>query len=125
MASANGKGLYFYEADSGELHIVELDDKTLTLNIGGTAQPQPSGPATSPFWAKVSKSNGEYGLRPRKLGVCFDTAAPTGLEVGPTYLVTVLATSAFNSATIGSTVNYQGEDATVRTKQPELLTPGI
>lgn len=125
MATAAGKGLYFYAADSGEIHIVELDDVTLTLNISGTDQLQPSGPATSPFWAKVSRASTEYGLRPRKIGVCFDTTAPADLEVGRTYQVTVLADSEFNAATIGSTVTYQGESATVRSKTVENIYPGI
>lgn len=125
MASQNGKGLYFYTANSGEVHLVELDDVSLTLNISGTAQLQPSGPATSPFWAKVSRGATEYGLRPRKIGVCFDTTAPGTLEVGPTYEVVVLAASEFSAATIGSTVTYQGESATVRTKTAESIYPGI
>lgn len=125
MASQNGKGIYFYTADSGETHIVELDDVTLTLNISGTAQLQPTGPATSPFWAKVSRGATEYGLRPRKIGVCFDTTAPGTLEVGTTYDVVVLSDSEFNSATVGSTVTYQGESATVRRKIPESIYPGI
>lgn len=125
MASANGKGIYFYAADSGETHIVELDDVTLTLNISGTAQLQPSGPATSPFWAKVSRGATEYGLRPRKIGVCFNSVAPGTLEVGPTYDVVVLADSEFNAATIGSVVTYQGEPAVIRTKTAESIYPGI
>ena len=123
MASANGKALYFYAADSADVHIVELDDVTLTLNISGTAQLQPSGPATSPFWAKVSRGATEYGLRPRKIGVCFTTTAPGTLEVGPTYDVVVLSPTEFNAATIGATVNYQGEDAVVRTKTAESIYP--
>lgn len=125
MASAAGKGLYFYVADSGETHIVELDDVTLTLNISGTAVQQPSGPATSPFWAKVSRGATEYGLRPRKIGVCFDTTAPGTLEVGRTYDVVVLSPADYASATIGSTVTYQGQTATVRTKPIENIYPGI
>lgn len=125
MASANGKGLYFYLADSGEQHIVELDDKTLTLNISGTAQLQPAGPATSPFWAKVSRGATEYGLKPRMIGVCFTTTAPGTLEVGKTYEVVVLDPGEYGSATIGSTVTYQGETAQVRTKPSESIYPGI
>ncbi|MEO0739792.1 MAG: hypothetical protein AAFZ35_23625 [Cyanobacteria bacterium J06649_12] len=125
MASVAGKALYFYESDSGEIHIVELDDKTLTLNISGTAQLQPAGPATSPFWAKVSRGATEYGLKPRFLNVCFTTTAPADLELGRTYPVVVLATSEFNAATVNGTVNYQGEDATVRGKIDENIYPGI
>lgn len=125
MASANGKDLYFYEADSGEIHVVELDDVTLTLNIGGTAQLQPSGPATSPFWAKVSRGATEYGLRPRKIGVCFTGTAPGTLEPGKTYPVTVLTTAEYNAATIGLNVTYQGQPAVVRNKRDENIYPGI
>lgn len=125
MASANGKALYFYAADSGEIHIVELDDKTLTLNISGTAQLQPAGPATSPFWAKVSRGATEYGLKPRMIGVCFTTTAPADLEVGVTYKVTVLSPAEYAAATIGATVTYQGETAIVRTKPSESIYPGI
>lgn len=125
MASANGKGLYFYLADSGEQHIVELDDKTLTLNISGTAQLQPAGPATSEFWAKVSRGATEYGLKPRTIGVCFTTTAPATLEVGTTYSVVVLDPGEFGAATIGSTVTYQGETAQIRTKSQENIYPGI
>lgn len=125
MASANGKALYFYSADSAETHIVELDDVTLTLNISGTAQVQPSGPATSPFWAKVSRGATEYGLKPRWIGVCFTTTAPATLEVGKTYPVVVLSPTEFAAATIGSTVTYQGESAVVRGKTDESIYPGI
>lgn len=125
MASANGKGIYNYVADSGEIHIVELDDRTLTLNISGTAQQQPAGPATSEFWAKVSRGATEYGLRPRKIGVCFTGTAPATLEAGVTYDVVVLSQTEYNAATIGGTVTYQGESAQIRTKTREDIYPGI
>lgn len=125
MASANGSAIYFYVADSGETHIVRLLDETLTLNISGTAQQQPAGPATSPFWFQVSRGSTEYGGRPRKIGVCFETTAPGNLEVGPTYEVVVLSPTEFNAATIGATVTYQGESAVVVTKKPESIYPGI
>jgi hypothetical protein len=125
MASAFGKALYFYEADSAEIHIIELDDVTLTLNDGTSDQTQPSGPATSPFWAKVSRGATEYGLKPRTVGVCFTTTAPGNLEVGRTYLVAVLSPTFFNGLSINGLVSYQGEDAIVRSKTPESIYPGI
>lgn len=125
MASVAGKALYFYLADSGETHIVELDDVTLTLNDGTSDQTQPPGPATSQFWAKVSRGATEYGLKPRQVGVCFTTTAPTGLELGRTYNVTVLDPAFFNGITINQGGNYQGNAIVVRSKTSESIYPGI
>lgn len=123
MASANGRGLYNYVADSGEIHPVFLNDVTLTLNISGTAQQQPAGPPTSEFFAKVSRGKTEYGLKPRSIGVCFTGTAPADLEAGPTYKVTVLTPGEFANATLTSLVNYQGEEARVVTRTPESIYP--
>ena len=125
MASSNGSGLYNYVSDSGEIHVVRLSDVTLTLNISGTAQVQPAGPPTSPFWAQVSRGANEYGLRPRMIGVCFETAAPGTLEVGPTYNVVVLDPGEYASATFNSTVTYQGQSARVVNRTNESIYPGI
>lgn len=125
MAGAGGSGVYNYLADSGETHIVRLRDETLTLNIGGTAQVQPAGPATSPFWAEVNRGSTEYGLRPRAINVCFTTTAPGNLEVGRTYSVVVLTLQEYGTAIIGSDVTYQGETARIVGKRDEDIYPGI
>jgi len=49
-----------YEADNGEIHPIRLN--TLTAAVAGTA---PEGATTSDIIAKVSKSNREFGIRPR------------------------------------------------------------
>lgn len=125
MASQNGSGVYNYIADSGEIHPIRLSDVSLTLNISGTDQLQPAGPPTSGFWAQVSRGAREYGLKPRMIGVCFDTTAPGTLEVGPTYDVVVLDPSEFANATLTSSVTYQGQAATVVARRDEDIFPGI
>lgn len=49
-----------YEANSGEVHII-----TLSADRLAQAGTPPAGTATSNIRAKVSKSNREYGIRPR------------------------------------------------------------
>lgn len=126
MAGSNGKVLSFYEGDSAEIHAIRVDEKTLTFEaVRGTPQLIPSGPVTSAFWAKVSRASTEYGLKPRTVGICFETTAPGDLEVGPTYPVVVLQKSQFDLLTLRSEVAYQGENAIVVSKTPENIYPGV
>lgn len=125
MVANGGKPLTFYEADSADIHLGRLDENTVALNIGGTAQPQPAGPATSPFWYKVSRAKNEYGLRPRYISVCFTTTAPNSLELGEVYDVVVLTAATFNALTVKGLVTYQGEEAEIQGKTPESIYPGI
>lgn len=125
MASANGSGVYNYVADSGEIHPIRLSDVSLTMNISGTDQVQPSGPPTSPFWAKVSRGSNEYGLKPRMIGVCFTGTPPATLEAGPTYPVVILDPTEFANATLTSDVTYQGAAARVVSRSSEDIFPGI
>lgn len=126
MAGGAGKDIYNYVADSGEVHIVRLDDVTLTLNIDGSLQNQPPDVATSPFWAQVSRGATEYGLRPRKVSICItEDPLDTGLEEGRTYDVPVLDQTAFAQATLNRAVEYQGIAAKVVGKIPENIYPGI
>lgn len=126
MAGSNGKSIRFYEGDSGEIHAVRVDDKTLTFEaVRGTPQVLPTGPVTSPFWAKISRAKTEYGLKTRMVGICFETTAPAGLEVGPTYDVAVLSKGQFDLLSLRSEVAYQGENAIVVGKTDENIYPGI
>jgi hypothetical protein len=49
-----------YEADSGEIHFLSL-----TPDYAAKAGTEPTGAVTNNIRAKVSKSNREYGIKPR------------------------------------------------------------
>lgn len=123
MAVQGGFKNSFYVADSAETHNIKINETTLELLIGGTAQVEGTGPATSPFWVRNNKNAREYGLDTRSIGVCFTTTAPDGLKVGPTYNVTVLTAAQFNGLAIGDDVSYQGETAEVVSKRSERIFP--
>lgn len=126
MAGGAGKDIYNYAADSGEFHIIRLDDVTLTLNVAGALQNQPPDAPTSPFWAQVSRGATEYGLKPRMVNICItEDPLDTGLEQGETYSIPVLDQTVYAQATLNSAVEYQGIGAKVVGKSPENIYPGI
>lgn len=102
-----------YQADSGDIFKIRLDDDTLA--VAGTP---PTGAETTPLYVKVSKTNREFGLRPR-LGVyVFVETAPSGRELKVYKRVPFLTPAAFAAApnliTIGTEdyvlVSKQNED---------------
>lgn len=126
MAGNNGSKLVFYEADSGETHVMRINEVSETLSIAGTPQALVAGPATSPFWAEITRGSTEYGLKPRKVNICF-TVDPvdTSLEQGSTYEIVVFSPATFAALTLNLDVEYQGFAAKVVGKSPENIYPGI
>ena len=126
MAVSNGTILTFYEGDSGEIHLGRVGEDTTTFQaVVGSDQPRTVGPATSPFWFESSRGNTEYGLRPRKVAVCFETTAPDGLELGVNYPVVVFNKAVYEGIGIRQVVSYQGQEGIVTRKYPESIYPGI
>lgn len=115
----------FYEGDSAAVHIIRLQPETLSLTSGGNSNDAPTGPATSPFWVKVTKGSTEYGLGPRKVRIKWDGAPPTGYKADETLEIPVLTTAFFNSLTINAACTYLGATATIQGKIQEAIYPGI
>lgn len=123
--SAGGFEQGFYEADSAEIHIVRFQPETEALDFGGTMNAQPEGPATSPFWVKVSRATTEYGLAPRKVRIKWTGDPPTGYLANQSLEVMVFQASVFNGVTLNSTCTYLGSEARVVGKIGENQYPGI
>lgn len=124
MAILGGLSTVRYEGDNGDLHNARVGQTTLLLNVGGTAQPQPSGPATTSEWVRANKNQNEWGLEMREIGYCYAAAtAPADRTAGRTYKLNILTTASFNSITIGSTVTVDNVDVTVVSKKRETRTP--
>lgn len=116
----------FYEGDSGDIHVVRVQPETLATSFAGTLNDAPAGPATSPFWAKVSKGVREYGLSPRTVNFIWDDGqTPAGYKAGDVQKIAVMQTSVFNAITINSAATYLGGTGTIRGKTVENLYPGI
>lgn len=124
MAILGGLSTVRYEADSAELHNARVGQTTLLLAVGGTLQQQPQGAATRDEWVRANKNANEWGLEMREVGYCYDEVnVPADKTAGRTYKLNVLTTAAFNSITIGSTVQVDGVDVLVVSKKREERTP--
>lgn len=117
--------LRFYEADSGETHIIKSQPETAVLSLNGAPNALPAGPATSPFWAEAGKGKTEYGLSPRMIVLRWTGTPPTGYQQNARVKVVVYQASTFNGATILSPATYLGASAEVVGKIPENQYPGI
>ena len=104
-----------YEADGGVKHPIRL-----TPDYAAAAGSPPATPATSDINAKVSKTNREFGIRPRRVRLARTVGtAPDTFRKYAT--LPVLTQTAFNSPTFakGATVTIGGVDYEVVAKQGE------
>lgn len=89
-----------YEADSGQIHLLTMNADRLAV-----AGAPPAGDSNSSIRAKVSKSNREYGIRPRgvRLGRTVGTAPDTFTKYS---FLPVLTPTAFNGTgfTLGGSI---------------------
>lgn len=108
-----------YEANSGEIHPIRVQEETVDATFGGSANAAPAGTTTSDISARVSKTKREYGLRPRMVVVEFSGAAPAGYEEGNLYRVPILQASTYNAINVGNTGTYLGSSVEVVSKLPE------
>jgi hypothetical protein len=104
-----------YEGDNGDIHGILLHpDKAA---VAGTA---PTGTVSSPVKVKISKTNKEYGIRPRgvKLVRILGTAPDTFKKYA---FLPVLTSTAFGTGTfaIGSEITVGSVSWTVTSKQGE------
>lgn len=114
----------FYELDAGNgggQCRIKVQPETELLTDGTVVNDSPGGPATIPVSAKVSGSNGEYGIKPRKITIRWDDGQiPDGYD-GLTVTVPVLTVAAFAAYTLGSTVTYLGGTGDVVGRTPERV----
>jgi len=89
-----------YEADGGQIHLLTMDADRLAV-----AGAEPTAASNSSIRAKISKSNREYGIRPR--GVRLARTVGTAPDTFSKYaFLPVLTPTAFNGTgfTLGGTI---------------------
>lgn len=115
-----------YEGNSAEKHLIKSQPESAVFSIGGSPNAIPTGPATSPFWAKTSRGAKEYGLRPRKLRFRFDAGdEPDGYADCGVLEVVVYTKSVYDNATVGGTATYMGASGKILGKVPESIYPVV
>lgn len=114
----------FYEADSGDIHLMRQQPETAVLSVNSVDNTVPAGPATSIFWVKVSKGKNEYGMSPRKLRLRWNPdAQPEGYKEEEEFEVPIYQASVYNGATIEAPFTYLGGSGVVKGKIPENVFP--
>ena len=104
-----------YEADSGDIHGIRL-----TPDYSAAAGTAPTGDVNNSIKVKVSKTNREFGIRPR--GVRLSRTVGTAPDTFKKYaFLPVLGAVEFAGAgfAIGTTITIGGIDYTVIAKVPE------
>lgn len=105
-----------YESDQGTIHKIRLD--AATIAAAGTA---PAGAVNSSIRAKVSKTNREFGLRPRYALLGRDIDAGAAGLFKKYKILPILTPAAYESAAFAdnSTITIGGVQWTVVAKNPE------
>lgn len=104
-----------YEADLGSIHSISL-----TPDYAAAAGTPPTGDVNNDIKPKVSKTNREFGLRPR--GVSLSRTLGTAPDTFKKYaFLPVLTSTDFNGTSYapGATVTIGGTAWTVVTRVPE------
>ena len=116
----------FYQADSGEIHLLKQQPESASFSANGVANNVPAGPATSAFWFKMSLNNGEYGASPRKVrGRWNPGQAPADYKEESSVEVAIYDPAVYNGITINQPFTHLGGSGVITGKVPEAIFPGI
>ena len=119
--SAGSFELSKYEANDGGVYPIRVQPETLALTLGGTANAAPAGDVDQPILAKVSRANGAYGVRPRKVTIRFTAAPPDGYSENQTFSLPVMQPTLWDGATTGTVAEYLGVAAIVVSRSAESI----
>lgn len=104
-----------YEADDGTIHAIRLRPETVA--IAGAA---PGGAVDSSIKVKVTKSNREFGIRPRSITISQTKGTdPDTFKVYATIPILTEAAFAAAPAQLGAEVTYDGDTWTVVSRNAE------
>lgn len=113
-----GYNKVLYEADNGNKHLGRVSDEIVAI----ANNPAGAGVATSSIKYEIGKTNREHGIRPR-LAICTREVEVPGEDRALVYVlrVPIFTLAAWNSASwqLNATVQYDDEDWTVTTREPE------
>lgn len=113
-----------YEADSGKIHLIRLQNETVNATFAGTDNDPPAAAVDSQFAAEVNRGARAYGLRPRRVNVAFTDAPPTGYRPYTTVSIPVLTKAVYDDIELGGLVSYSGGTGKAKSKTGESTNPG-
>lgn len=110
-----------YLANDGEIYPIRVQPETLEFSAGGTTNTPPGGASTRQTYVKVSKGNYAYGIKPRRAGVIFSGAPPTGYKPDQIYYIPILDSGFFATLSIGGGGVYLGVAVDIVSILPEFI----
>lgn len=110
-----------YECDAGDVCPVKIQPETAAATFAGTANDEPAGAITMNQFARVNKTNREYGTRPRFITAEWDGAPPAGYSANGVIKIAILTTAVYNGIALLSAGVYLGANITVISKTPENI----
>ena len=120
--SAGAFNVSKYESNIGtRIYPIRIQPESLAATFGGTANDAPAGAVTEPIFAKVSRSNGGYGVKPRAVSVRFTAAPPTNYKADQTYRIPVMTSDLWDAINPASVGTYLGVATVVVSKSPESI----
>lgn len=112
----------YYESNAGEQIRIRVQPETELFTNGTEVNDSAGGPATIPGYAKVTKGNREYGIRPRRVGFVFDAGqAPTGYDPSSVHYIPVMTKAAYDAYDLGTGYTYLGGTGEVISKLEENI----
>lgn len=105
-----------YESNTGTIHGISLSAVTAAV----TGNPPPAGAVDSPINAKISKSEREYGIRPRGVRIFLLVGTSPNQFKRYAFIPILTPTTAGQAAfQKGQTISYKGDNWTIATVVPE------
>jgi hypothetical protein len=116
--SAGNFVLSKYEANSGNIYPVRLQQETIDASIGSANSP-PAGNVDQEVSARAGGSRRAIGMNCRTVTVRFTANPPAGYAENQTYRIPILTAARWNGITKGQSGTYLATACIVVGKQPE------
>lgn len=111
-----------YQDNTGtRVYAIRVQPETLAATFGSAVNDPTADEVTEPIFAQVSRANGGYGVRPRKVTIRFTTTLPSGYKADGTYSIPILTSALWDAITPASAGVYLGQPCIVISKSPESV----
>jgi hypothetical protein len=111
----------FYESDGNVVYRARVQPETLALDIGGSTNDAPAGPATGEGSAKMNGGTRELGINARSVTLAWTATPPTGYDANAVVRVPVMTPAFFQAISLGDTGTYLGAAIEVVSLKSEAI----
>lgn len=111
-----------YETNAGDFARIRVQPETELATNGTVPNDAGAGPVNIPTRAKVSRGSREIGIRPRKIGLIFETGQnPSGYEPNEVFYIPALTRAFYDAVAEDDEITYLSSTAKVVSKLEESI----